>query len=54
MTSNRLSEWIAIVANVGVILGIIFLALEINQSTKGTVAAANDSVIGATWNWLYR
>ena len=44
MKSDQLSEWIAIVANVGVILGIAFLAMEINQSTKATAAAASDSV----------
>ena len=45
MNSEKLSEWLVIAANFGVILGIIFLVLEINQSTKATVAAANDSVI---------
>ena len=45
MKSEKLSEWLAIAANFGVILGIIFLVIEINQSTKATVAAANDSVI---------
>jgi len=45
MNSGKLSEWLAVAANFGVILGIVFLALEISQSTKATVAAANDSVI---------
>ena len=45
MKSEKLSEWIAIAANFGVILGIIFLVLEINQSTNATIAAANDNVI---------
>jgi hypothetical protein len=45
MKSQKLSEWLSIAANFGVVLGIIFLVLEINQSTKATVAAANDSVI---------
>ena len=45
MNSEKLSDWLTLAANFGVILGIVFLALEINQSTKATVAAANDSVI---------
>ena len=45
MKSEKLSEWLAIAANFGVILGVAFLVLEINPSTKATVAAANDSVI---------
>ena len=47
MKSKKLSKWLVIAANFGVIVGIIFLAVEINQSTKATVAAANDSVISA-------
>lgn len=45
MTSAKLSEWLAIAANLGVTIGIAFLVLEINQSTKATAAAASDSVI---------
>jgi len=45
MTSGKLSEWLAIAANLGVIVGIAFLVVEINQSTDATAAAASDSVI---------
>ena len=45
MKTQKISEWFAIAANFGVLLGIIFLALEIDQSTKATAAAANDSVV---------
>ena len=45
MNSKKLSEWLGITANLGVILGIVFLALEINQSTKATAAAVSDSVM---------
>jgi hypothetical protein len=40
----KLGEWLAIAANFGVIVGIVFLGVEINQSTEATVASANDSV----------
>ncbi len=43
--AEKISEWLTIAANFGVLLGIIFLVIEINQATKATVAAANDSVI---------
>ena len=46
MKAQKLSTWLAIGANVGVIVSILFLAFEINQSTKATVAAATESVIG--------
>ena len=44
MKTEKLNEWLAITANLGVILGIVFLVLEISQSTKATAAAASDSV----------
>jgi hypothetical protein len=46
MKAQKLSTWLAIGANVGVIVSILFLAFEISQSTKATVAAATESVIG--------
>jgi len=45
MNFDQLNRWLTLVANVGVIAGIVILAIEINQSTTATIAAANDSVI---------
>ncbi len=44
MNTEKLNDWLGIAANLGVILGIVFLVIEINQSTKATAAAASDSV----------
>ncbi|MDJ0940469.1 MAG: hypothetical protein QNJ00_11970 [Woeseiaceae bacterium] len=44
MKREELNEWLGIAANLGVILGIVFLIIEIDQSTKATVAAASDNV----------
>lgn len=44
MKIEQANEWISIAANLGVILGIFFLVIEIGQSTKATAAAATDSV----------
>lgn len=44
MRTSKLNEWLGIAANLGVVVGIIFLAVEINQSTKATAAAASDNV----------
>ena len=46
MKSQKLGTWLTIGANFGVIISILFLAFEINQSTKATVAAATENVIG--------
>ena len=45
MNAEKLSTRLAIAANFGVIVSILFLAFEINQSTKATAAAASESVI---------
>ena len=45
MTTGRVNTWISLGANIGVIVSILFLAFEINQSTKATTAAASDSVV---------
>jgi hypothetical protein len=45
MTTEKLNTWISHGANIGVIISLLFLAFEINQSTKATTAAASDSVV---------
>ena len=39
MQIEKLNSWLALVANFGVILGLIFLGIEISQSNRITVAA---------------
>jgi len=45
MTTERVNTWLTLGANIGVIVSLLFLAFEINQSTKATAAAASDSVV---------
>jgi len=35
---NRLNEWLQVISNLGVLLGIVFLAMEISQNTQATKA----------------
>ena len=44
MDSDRLSRWLTLTANLGVILGIFFLAVEIQQNTDMMEAQTRDSV----------
>ena len=45
MDKDKLNSWLTLGANVGVIIGLLLLAYEINQATKATEAAASDSVV---------
>ena len=45
MNTERINTWLTLTANIGIIVSLLFLAFEINQSTKATTAAASDSVV---------
>jgi hypothetical protein len=45
MITERFNTWLTLGANIGVIVTLLFLAFEINQSTKATEAAASNSVV---------
>jgi hypothetical protein len=41
---DRLNQWLNLLASLGVIAGLVFLAIEINQSTQVTIAAASQEL----------
>jgi hypothetical protein len=41
---ERLNQWLNLLASLGVIAGLVFLAIEINQSTQVTIAAASQEL----------
>jgi hypothetical protein len=44
MDADSTNKWLTLTANVGVIVSLLFLAYEINQSTKATIAAASQGL----------
>ena len=42
MEMDRLNRWLILGANFGVVVGLVFLAIELNQNTKATIAAASE------------
>ncbi len=44
MISDRSQSWLTLAANLGVIISILLLAYEINQSTNATIAAASEGL----------
>ncbi len=43
MTVHAVNRWLALGANVGVLVGIAFLIVEINQNTQVTDSACRDA-----------
>ncbi len=41
---EKLNQWLSLLANFGVLLGIVFLAIELNQNTNMTRAQTRDSM----------
>jgi putative heme iron utilization protein len=44
MFSDRTQNWLTLTTNFGVIISLLLLAYEINQSTKATIAAASEGL----------
>ena len=44
MDSNKLNKWLAVGANIGVLAGLVFLALEIRQSNRIAIATTEITV----------
>ena len=44
MDVDRTNRWLTLTANIGVIISLLFLAYEISQSTKATIAAASQGL----------
>ena len=43
MYFDKLNRWVSLVANIGVVAGIFFLAIELRQSNLATRIQARDS-----------
>ena len=44
MKFDRLNQWLGVIANLGVMGGLVFLAIELNQNTQATIAAASEEL----------
>ena len=49
MDTDRLNRWLTLIANIGVIVGIAFLAIEIRQANRIAIASTE---IGVRNGWL--
>lgn len=53
MKLSELNEWLTLVANIGVLAGIVFLAFEIQQNTNVIRASAYNDNINSLNEWRY-
>ena len=51
MRLDRVNQWLTLLGNIGVIAGIIFLAIEIQNNTHATQAQTRDSVAEKLMTW---
>ncbi len=51
MKLSNLNEWLTLLANVGVLAGIVFLGMEMQQNTQMMRAQTRDSVTDKLMNW---
>ena len=51
MNLDSLNKWLMLAANVGVIAGIIFLAIEVQQNTRMMSAQTRDAMTERLTNW---
>ena len=52
MSIEKINTWLTLLANVGVLIGIVFLALEIQQNTEIVKAQTRDTVTQKQVEWL--
>jgi len=52
MNSDRTHGWLTLAANLGVIVSLLLLAFEINQSTRATIAAASEGLTGHSLDFM--
>lgn len=52
MNAENLNKWLSLAANLGVVAGLVFLAIEINQNTKATIAAASEEVTNQSLDYF--
>ena len=45
---DKLNQWLTLIANLGVLIGIVFLAYEIRQNTDALHAQTREAVLAAT------
>ena len=49
---EKLNKWLTLLANIGVVVGIVVLVVEVRQNTLATRAASRDAAVGHSLNFF--
>ena len=52
MNADSMNKWLTLAANLGVVAGLVFLGIEINQNTRATIAAASEEVTNQSLDYF--
>ena len=52
MNADSMNRWLTLGANLGVVAGLVFLAVELNQNTKATIAAASETITNQSLDYF--
>jgi len=52
MDTEKANQWLMLVANLGVLAGLVFVAIELNQNTKATVASASEQITNQSLDYF--
>ena len=51
MSPDNLNKWLALVANIGVLIGVFFLAIELNQNTNISRSDSYQQILNSINEW---
>jgi hypothetical protein len=52
LNTDSLNKWLTLIANLGVVIGLIFLGLEIRHNTQATIASASEGVTNQSLEYM--
>jgi len=52
MDTDKANKWLSLVANLGVLAGLVFVAIELNQNTKATIVSASEQITNQSLDYF--
>lgn len=52
MDTDKVNKWLSLIANLGVLAGLVLVAIEVNQNTKATIASASEQITNQSLDYF--